>query len=110
MLRSGRQKYMVNRHRTRSLNVKVMMDTDHTPFLSVVIYDRADKGDEHRACAIADGLLGARITVISVHNLLSFTLLHGRAFLLTPTVQILLFPYPSHISSAPVPLLSSPAH
>jgi hypothetical protein len=77
-----------------------MMDTDHTPFLSVAIYDCADRGGEHRASAIAYGLFGARITIISVHNLLSLALLHGRAFFLTPTVRIVLFSYTSHISSA----------
>jgi hypothetical protein len=100
MLCSVRPENMVGWDRHWPLKVKVMMDTDHTPFLSVAIYDCADRGGEHRAGAIAYGLFGARVTIISAHNLLSLTPLHGRAFLLTPAVRIVLFSYPSHISSS----------
>jgi hypothetical protein len=79
---------MVNWDCHRPLNVKLFPDTDYPPFPSVVIYDCTDKRDEHRAGAVADGLLGARITVISVHNLLSLTLLHGEPFPCLPLREL----------------------
>jgi hypothetical protein len=80
MLRNVGQENMVNWNCHGPLKVEFMVDGDYPPFLSVAIYDCTDKRSEHRSGAIANGLLGTRITVVSVHNLLSFTLLHGPPF------------------------------
>jgi hypothetical protein len=75
---------MVNCNRHWPLKVKLFPDSDYSPFRSTALYDRADNRDEQRASAIADGLLSARITVKSVHNLLSLTSLHGSPFPFLP--------------------------
>ena len=99
---------MVNCNRHWPLKVKLFPDSDYSPFRSTAFYDRADNGDEQRASAIADGLLSARITVKSVHNLLSLTSLHGSPFpFLPPLCELYSSLIPTHISSAPLPLLSS---
>ena len=88
MLRCVGQVHMVNCDCHWPLNVKLFPDADYPPFRSVAPYDRADKRGEQRTSAIADGLLSAQITVKSVHNLLSFTLLHGSSHRCLPLCEL----------------------